>query len=87
MDKTQIVSEFMDNLRNEMNTRPKDQDCSCTLSQVSTKVAMLEAEVKGIFNRPEPKPKVEEPLPNLETAAEGDNKADSDDVEMKDEAA
>lgn len=54
----------MDNLRKELDTRPKDQDCSCTISQVSTKIAMLEAEVKGIFNSPEPKPKVEEPVPS-----------------------
>jgi len=92
IDKVKLVGEFFDSLRKELDTRQKHEDCSVTLEQAQKKTAMLEAEVKGLFNKPEPKPAKEEKkaeaeaeqMPDLETNPKPEEGVDA---EMKDETA
>lgn len=91
MDKVTMVKEFMDNLRKEVDTRPKHEDCSVTLEAVQKKISMLEAEVKGLFNKPEPKPPKEEKKADAEAQPAPETNAQPEapagDTEMKDETA
>jgi len=60
VDKCEYVAQFFKTLKQELETRPKHEDASVTLEAVNTKIDLLEAETRAIFNLPPPKK--EEPV-------------------------
>lgn len=66
--KVQFARDYMDQLKNELDTKPKHADPSTTIADVDKKIALLVAETKSIFATPAPK--VEVPAPEQEKKEE-----------------
>ena len=75
--KLEAVQLFMSKLRSDIDSNPQYNDPTTTLSEVSKKIDILEAEAKGIFSTPPPKPETTaptEPTKEAEPKAEGEEK-------------
>lgn len=83
-EKCAVLEQFYVELRSQMETKPKYEDISCTLSQMENKQMLLEAEVNAILSSKPPAPKKEEEKKEEESAPAQEPAADA---EMKDEAA
>lgn len=55
INKVTYAREFMTNLKNEIETRPKSTDPSTTINEVDNKIDLLKAECKSVFSTPVPK--------------------------------
>lgn len=91
-DKCALMQQYYLELQQQIETRPKHEDMSCSLADVENKQMLFEAEVNAILNTPEPAPKKEEeekkeegekPAEGEAAAQEGEQPAA--DAEMQDE--
>lgn len=78
-DKCAIMQQFYLQLQTELETKPKHEDISSSLSDIEKKQMLIEAEVNSILTAPPPAaPKPEEEKKgeeNAEMAAEGEGEA------------
>jgi len=59
-DKCGVMQAYLMGLRSEMETKPKHEDLSSSLSDIEKKQNILEAEITAILNTKPPAPKKEE---------------------------
>lgn len=85
-EKCALMQQFYMELQQEMETKPRHIDPSCTLSQIEKKQMLFEAEVTAILNKPPPAPKKEEEE-KKDNAGDGKAKSAADDADMNDEGA
>ena len=87
-DKCAIMQQFYMELQSEMDTKPRHEDISKTLSQIENKQMLIESEVNSILSTPVPAP-VKIDLENrgaAEDAAPGEGEANLDLAADLDEA-
>lgn len=93
-DKCAIMQQFYMELQSEIDTKPRHEDLSTTLSAIEKKQMLVESEVNAILSSPPPAPKKEEEKKDEAAPAEGEAAAAQDgaqeptqapDAEMKEE--